>query len=200
MTDNTIWDNENILETGTDRGGLPCDSNVFARNVAYGAVSQGRSWGMFLRCASHMLIANNTFEGMQGWVFSIGQDSTRYSGGIEGMRILNNVIDTTATGAKVYGFVTAVPASLTIDHDLVWTTGQIASLADGRTTKSLAAFQAWTGLDGHGVSDDPRFVDPAGHDYSLRSASPAVDAGVSIAGVSDTWAGSGPDIGRFERA
>ena len=137
MTDNVIYDNENILETGTD-GVYACSGNTFTRNVACGAVTQGRSWGMFLRCGEQMLVANNTFVDVQGFVFSLGSDSATYSGRIDGLRILNNVMDVTGTGAKIYGLVTAMPSTVRIDRNLVRTTGNVATLPDGRTTTSQA--------------------------------------------------------------
>jgi hypothetical protein len=75
---------------------------VFARNMADGATSVGRSWGMFLRCATDTVVA-------------------------------------------------------------------------------------------------PGFVDAAGQDCRLTSASPAIDVGIRVPGVTDTWAGDGPDLGRYER-
>ena len=39
ITDNVAWDNENVLETGTDKSGPACSGNVFARNVAYGGTT-----------------------------------------------------------------------------------------------------------------------------------------------------------------
>ena len=100
MTDNVAWDNENILETGTDQGALACSNNVFARNVAYAATTQGRSWGMFLRCALNMVVANNTFHDVEGFVFSIGYDSPRHNGSLKGLHIENNLVDVSATGAR----------------------------------------------------------------------------------------------------
>ncbi|MBI3785776.1 MAG: right-handed parallel beta-helix repeat-containing protein [Deltaproteobacteria bacterium] len=41
----------------------------------------------------------------------------------------------------------------------------------------LAAFEAGSGQDGHGLSSDPQFVSPATANFHLRSTSPAVNAG-----------------------
>ena len=198
MTDNIVYDNENVLETGTDSGHA-CSGNTFARNVAWGASTQGRAWGMFLRCGEGMLVANNTFVDIEGFVFSIGSDSATYSGRIDGLRIANNVIDVTGTGAKVYGMVTAMPDSVRINGNLVRTCGKVATMPDGRRTTSLATFSSWTGYEARGISADPRFTDRAGRDYSLQSGSPAIDAGMVIADVSDVYSGTGPDLGRYER-
>jgi hypothetical protein len=198
MTENVVWNNENVLETGTDSG-RACTGNVFTRNVAYGATTQGRSWGMFLRCAEDMLVANNTFVDLDGFAFSLGSDSGTYSGRTGGLRIVNNVIDLTGTGAKVYGVVTWLPDTVRINHNLVRTSGTFATLPDGRRTTSLATFASWTGYEATGTDADPRFTDRAARDYSLRSGSPAVDTGIVVGGVSDLFSGQGPDRGRFER-
>jgi parallel beta-helix repeat protein len=198
ITDNVTWDNENVFETGTDPG-LSCRDNVFARNVAYGATSRGRSWGSFIRCGTDMLVANNTFVGIEGFVFSIGTDSGRFSGALDGLRVVNNLVDVEDTGARIFGLTTDLPANVRIDYNLTRTSGQLARLPDGRTTSDPDTFTTWTGYQSNGVSGDPRFVDSSADDYAVRATSPAVDAGIRVAGVTSAWSGSAPDIGRFER-
>jgi hypothetical protein len=46
---------------------------------------------------------------------------------------------------------------------------------------------------------DPRFIDAANADFRLIDASPAIDAGVIVPGVTDTYVGSAPDIGAYEK-
>jgi hypothetical protein len=200
ITDNVVWDNENVLESGTDSGGNPpCVDNVFARNVAYGATSQGRSWGMFLRCAGDMVVAHNTFHDLDGFVFSIGSDSRNFSGAIDGLRILDNIVSMTGTGAKIFGIMSTLPATVVIDYNLTRTSGTFATMYDGRSTTEPATFTSWTGEQVHGVVAGPGFVDAAARDYRLTAGSVAIDAGVIVPGVSDPWVGAGPDIGRYER-
>jgi parallel beta-helix repeat protein len=198
ITDNVTWDNENVFETGTDPN-WACDNNVFARNVSYGATTQGRSWGAFIRCGTDMLVANNTFVGIQGFVFSIGTESSRFAGALNGLQVVNNLVDVQNTGARVFGLTTSLPSSVRIDFNLARTSGQLAMLPDGRTTSDPATFTAWTGYQANGVSGDPRFVDSGSDDYAVRATSPAVDAGTRVAGITTAWSGSAPDIGRFER-
>lgn len=45
---------------------------------------------------------------------------------------------------------------------------------------------------------DPLFADPADHNYQLASASPAIDAGTVIQGITGRYAGAAPDIGAYE--
>ena len=82
--------------------------------------------------------------------------------------------------------VSALPtASLSVDHTLLW----------GNAADPLAGTNV--------LAQDPRFVDPAAHDYHLRVDSPAIDAGVD-AGVTVDWEGdarpqgAAPDIGADE--
>ncbi|MGZ8822311.1 MAG: right-handed parallel beta-helix repeat-containing protein [Aeromicrobium sp.] len=199
MTDNEMWDSENIFESGTYQGGPSCNDNVFARNTAYGATTQGHTWGMFLRCGSNMLIANNSFVDIDGFVFAIGYDSSRFSHSLDGLRVMNNIVSMN-TGAKIFALTTALPSSVVIDYNLASTTGTFASLPDGRTTTSGATFTSWTGYQTHGATGDPGFVNRAARDYRLSTGSPAIDRGTTINGVIDSWSGAAPDIGRFERA
>lgn len=67
--------------------------------------------------------------------------------------------------------------------------------------RNLSTFQAYTGQELHGISDNSTSFKP---DFSLRAGSPEIDAGCVIAGFNDhgPWAyrGPKPDIGAFEYA
>ncbi len=45
---------------------------------------------------------------------------------------------------------------------------------------------------------DPQFVDPARNNYQLKTTSPAIDGGLTIAPYTDGFLGRAPDIGAFE--
>jgi hypothetical protein len=47
---------------------------------------------------------------------------------------------------------------------------------------------------------DPLFTNLATNDFSLQAGSPAVNAGVVIAGVTDGYLGTAPDCGAYEKA
>jgi parallel beta-helix repeat protein len=194
ITDNRMWDNENVFESGTDSS-YACSNLRFTRNVAWGAASQGRSFGMFLRCASSSYVASNTFYGLDGFVFAVGTSSA-YSGSIDNLQIVNNVA--VMASGKIIGIDTAIPASVVIDYNDAWSSagGVIASVTGKGSTSSLATFQAWTGLMAHGASVDPRFVSGAGRDFRLQGTSPAIDKGVVIGG--EPYSGAAPDLGRYE--
>jgi hypothetical protein len=200
ITNNVTWDNRTILETGTDANKTPCKNGKFTRNINYGATTVDVSVGMALRCASYTIVANNTFEGTQSFVFDISHFNGGWGGSVEGLQIVNNVI-WVSTG-KIYGIETdPLPDSVVIDYNLVYNSGSgyLATVVGKGGTRDLATLRSWTGLEANGIQADPRFVDAAGHDYRLRVDSPAVDSGRLLAGVTDGYSGSAPDRGAVER-
>jgi hypothetical protein len=198
ISGNVTWDNRNVFEAGTDADKTPCDGGSFTRNLNYGATTVDRTVGMVLRCASNTLVANNTFVGMQYFVFDISHNRGGWGGSIEGLRVVNNVIS--VSSGKVYGIETALPSSVVIDYNLVYNagTGYLATYL-GEGTKSLAQLTAWTGEEIHGMQSNPQFADPGGHEYTLANTSPALDNAIFVAGVTDSFAGAAPDRGYAER-
>ena len=198
IEDNVVWDNNNVMETGTD-GTAPCARLTFTRNVAYGAGTvAGETTGLILRCASDSLFANNTFDGLDDYAFYVASGGA-YAGSIDRLRIEDNII----YRGRAYSLTSGLPASLVIDHDLVRPGGSsatyanhVAYVAGHGNTDSLAEFTSWTGLDIHGVQAEPRFADADARDYRLTSTSPAIDAGINVTG--DPYVGAAPDLGRYE--
>jgi hypothetical protein len=188
---NTTWDNENVLETGTD--GPACDGIRFTRNVAYGSSSvPGHALGLILRCASNSLFAHNTLDGLDQFAWDITAQASSFGGSIAGCRIVNNV----ATGSRAYSIDSALPSTVQIDYNTAYNPGgNIASVNGFGSTSSIATFQSWTGYDTHGVGADPQYVAPASRDYRLTSGSPAIDRGVSLG---EPYVGAAPDDGRYE--
>jgi parallel beta-helix repeat protein len=197
IRNNVTWDNRNILETGTDAARTPCDNGLFVRNLNYGATTVDRTVGMVLRCASNTLVANNTFAGMQYFVFDISNVTGTFGGSIEGLRILNNVVSV-STG-KIYGIESAIPSSVVIDYNVVSNTGTgyFATIV-GTGLRSLAAFTTATGWETHGIGTSPLFVSPSTNDYRLGPSSPAIDSGLAIPWITDGFNGVAPDRGYAE--
>ena len=194
---NVMWDNNNVMETGTD-GSAGCSRIRFARNVAYGAGTvPNETQGLILRCASSSLIANNTFAGLDTFAFYVTASGS-FAGSISGLRIENNLV----YHGRAYSLAKSLPSNLRIDYNLTYLGGSaqyanhLAYVEGHGNTDSIAEFRSWTGFDKHGIQADPRLVDPGSHNYHLRKSSPAVDAGASVLG--DTVVGSAPDIGRYE--
>jgi parallel beta-helix repeat protein len=198
ITGNTTWDNRNIMETGTDSNKTPCDNNQFTRNLSYGATTVDKTVGMVLRCASNTLVANNTFRGTQDWVFGISHNQGSWGGSVDGLKIVNNVISVSV--GKIFGIDTDLPSSVVIDYNLLQQAGSgYLATFKGVGTLTLAGWRSMTGYEMHGITGDPMFVNAAANDYRLAAGSPALDRAVAVAGVTDGYAGSAPDLGFAER-
>ena len=192
---NVVWDNENVMETGTD-GSAPCAHNRFFRNVAY-AGGRLPSGGLILRCASDMLVANNTLAGLDRFAFDVTADDRRYGGSVAGLRIVNNVA---SSPDRVYSIDSRLPATVKIDRNLAFnpTGGWLGYVSGHGNTRELAVFSKWSGYERSGLATAPLFRDAVRHDYRLSSGSPALDRGLRVRGVTDRVHGAGPDLGRWE--
>jgi parallel beta-helix repeat protein len=73
------------------------------------------------------------------------------------------------------GIWDSAPSSTTVDHNLVWLTRSGKMYAFGTTYTSLAAMQAATHQEAHGVQADPRFVAAASWNLRLAAGSAAID-------------------------
>jgi len=190
---NAFWDNNNVLETGTD--GAACSNITFIRNIAYGGANRTHSAeGLILRCASSSLIANNTFFDLDDFVYYVTQGGA-FAGSIGSLRILNNIAAQPDT--KIYSLQGALPSTLVIDYNLTYNAsgGSIAWVSAFGNTPLLSVFGSWTGYDRHGRQGDPRILDGQMH---IAGTSPAIDHGTAISGVTGSVLGAAPDIGRWE--
>jgi parallel beta-helix repeat protein len=199
MTGNRMWDNKDVLETGTTSG-LACNNITFTRNIGYAAsTAPGYARGLIIACMSHSLIANNTLRGFDQDIVSVVRiDGYAYQGSLDGLRLRNNIL--VSDGVPIY-YLQNVPSTVTIDRDIVWNRSgtSMAYIPGSGTVYGLKNFRSRTGFETHGMGVNPRFVDLAHNDFHLAWSSPAIDAGWSLSGVTDGFAGTAPDIGRYER-
>ncbi|HEY6793149.1 MAG TPA: right-handed parallel beta-helix repeat-containing protein [Kineosporiaceae bacterium] len=77
------------------------------------------------------------------------------------------------------GIWDSAPSSTTVDHNLVYLSKAGTMYVFGSGYTSLAAMQAATGQERHGVQADPRFGSAGSGGFPLRSGSPAIDIGTS---------------------
>ncbi|HWD81573.1 MAG TPA: right-handed parallel beta-helix repeat-containing protein [Kribbella sp.] len=77
------------------------------------------------------------------------------------------------------GIWDSAPSSTAVDHNLVWLTKTGKMYAFGTTYTSLAAMQAATGQETHGVQADPGFVSAGSWNLRLAAGSAAIDRGNS---------------------
>ena len=197
ITNNTMWNNKQVMETGTD--GRACNNLTFTRNVAWSATTvSGWARGILIACASNSLVAFNTLDGFDisdiSIVYSAGY---KYQGSESGLKVEDNVL--LSNGGPIYHLETP-PSGVTVDHNDLWnrTGGALVWDKTHNGTTSWDTFRSWYGYESHGMDADPLIVSTAAHDYHLQSGSPAVNAGSVISGVSSSYLGSGPDIGRYE--
>lgn len=172
IRDNVVWNNENVVETGTD-GSLPCARNTFTGNVAYGGRRNGPAMGMILRCARDMVVANNTFDDLDRFVFDVTAAAGSFGGSVERLSITRNIA---VSGAdKLLSIDSLLPSSVVIDQNLLLNRsgGYVASFPGRGNTRSLSAFTAWSGMQVAGMQADPLFSDPARADFRLRAGTPA---------------------------
>jgi parallel beta-helix repeat protein len=204
MTSNTIYDNQDVLETGTD--GAACSGNVFSRNVAWGGNNKSlvaprgpQVNGIILRCGASMLIANNTFEDLDYWVYDITTGGG-FAGSIDGFRIENNVSYQLAN--KIYAIEDTLPAGAVIDYNVSYNSpgAPFASVPSNGNVTDIATFRSLTGQEAHGQFANPLFVSLSGHNFQLSAGSPAIDAGTQIGGVTGGFLGSAPDAGAYEHS
>jgi hypothetical protein len=199
ITDNVMWNNENISETGTDSN-VQCQNNVFDHNVAFGGPGHpyGHAVGLYMRCGQNMLIAYNTLDGIDYWQIVI-ELSSGYSASVAGMQVLNNVMSQDAD--KIYALGSGLPSDIRIDYNLTWKFkpgGVYASVKGKGDATSIDQFRQWTGHDANTIFADPLFVDRAANDYHLQAGSPAIDSALPLRGVSTQTVGAGPDRGAYE--
>jgi nitrous oxidase accessory protein NosD len=152
ILDNTMADNENVLETGTSpEGNNPlgdCVDNTFAGNQASGRVAGSRlqrSIGLILRCATGMAVHGNTFTDVDWFLYDIFTDD-KFSSDVTGLAITGNTV---SQDQKVYHLGLDPAASLlVVDGNRFHFTGAVfASYDDGSTSPTLADWQARSGED-----------------------------------------------------
>jgi parallel beta-helix repeat protein len=84
------------------------------------------------------------------------------------------------------GIWDSAPASTTVDHNLVYLSKAGVMYAYGTTYTSLAAMQAATGQERHGVQAAPGFLDATNADFQLAAGSAGIDrANSGVSGAQD---------------
>ena len=114
-------------------------------------------------------ITNNTIvTGSGSTVFNYYADPAQVSNTV----LRNNILDGAHPAGQTYEYIPG--GTPNESNDLV-------------TTRSQS-----------GAAPDPLYTSPGHADHSLQPASPAVDAGTPVAGLTDGYAGAAPDQGAYE--
>jgi len=203
---NIIWEN------GAGGGsGINCDGvsdSVFRNNLLYNNHASGISLYAIdaSEGSSRNRVYNNTIvmPANGRWCVNIPPSSSGQPNPA-GNDVRNNILYLSHTFRGSVSIYSASAPGFSSDYNVVVNR---FSTDDGNTNRSLASWQA-LGYDQHSIiaTPDQLFSNAAGNDYSLKSGSPAIDAGVSLSSdVHEDITGAprprGPefDIGCYEAA
>jgi hypothetical protein len=199
---------DDAIETDTVSGiNLRVWGNVFADN--YGGISvapiyQGPEYVLYntiadyrrgafkfsLSSTGHAWICHNTT-----WSSVAGTAAVWPSGPYSNIHFRNNILAGNGLPC-VHDESGESQTGNDFDGDLLYVTGS-STLFQWKSGlfATLAATRSGTGFEVRGSAGDPLFVSPAAGDFSVPSASPALDAGTTVPGVDDCYAGTTPDVG-----
>jgi hypothetical protein len=119
-------------------------------------------------------------------------------------RVYRNVVFNVAEGLRMNGI--DVATNNKFFNNTLDTTTAIGSWNPGNTGVEIRnnifrgpnEVPGGTQTNNLAASTDPQFVNPGGWDYSLQSTSPAINAGVTVSGITTGYTGSAPDQGAYE--
>jgi hypothetical protein len=196
------------------------------RNVAYNNAYTGYMFSGRWRDGQMVYVNNVAANSFYGFILGSGYDT---HGSVD-TRVINNIVINNEAAGVTVGYATGRTQNMTIDYNLYhlngwggyWSAGPMIVREGGswEPQSTLAAVQANTPWEDHGVAGSPAFYDydPGDHtmgdgswpDFHLTSASTnAIDEGTtqlpaSLATLLDifdvddyTW-GAAIDIGRYE--
>lgn len=156
--------------------------SVFADNESY-----------FDNCQS-LTLYNNTFHNAVDAAAAFYIDGARS----QDLTMRNNIIQTDVAGQLI---IVVMSSAGTTGWDVDYTLYRRTAGLDTNTHwhwkgsgYSLADWKTQSGGDEHAVYGDALFTG----DYTLGAGSPAIDAGVEVSGVTESYLGLAPDIGYAE--
>lgn len=218
VTHNTILNSGRFL-IGLNPGGTYSSKNTISYNNLFNYGIQTRDLGAIYVCChavdgdgtsiDHNLIHDSETadrystgvyldDGASGFVehHNVFWDTGRYGTGLNATgsgsdgtssNLLYNNTVAPGVGYSVNGYLT--DATGTEIRNNVWAHGSVIFL---KTPPNAV-------VDHNSANRvRPRFVNPAVRDYRLQAASPALDAGTAVSGITDGYSGSAPDQGAYE--
>ena len=159
---------------GNEDSGIELDKshdNVVSNNISYsngdhGIDATGGSSGT-------RILANSIYGNLTAGI--------NVEGGSTGVTVANNIssgngIDSPRTDSNIRVDAASVPGT-SLDYDVVYLGGGEHFLIwNSLSYRSLAAFQAATGQERHGIEADPKWSNKAAGNFRLSARSPAIDS------------------------
>ena len=177
--------------------------------VAYNNVCVGNYWGIWLNGIGREgkppnEVYNNTFVDNTRCGILVDGDSLspRPASLLRRLRLFNNISAQFGVGRPSLCIEGSIGPDVLLDNNLYFLRGSAFPVWYGGSAKTFARYQAETGQDAGGKSEDPRLVDPGAHDFRLRAGSPCIDAGSGAYRPGTDYDGNArtgtPDTGAFE--
>jgi len=143
---------------------------VIYNNVAYNNGDHGIDDSF---AADATIVANTVYKNVTAGINVEGQAT--------GATLANNIsVDNGIGSPRTHSDIrveSGSTAGTTMDHDLVYLTRPDTLLIwNSVSYTSLAAFQAASGQEAHGIQADPKWASPTGGDFHLLAGSPAIDS------------------------
>ena len=137
-------------------------------------------------CTGNRILGNSVYKNVTAGI--------NVEGNSTGATVANNIsVDNGLKSPRTHSDIRiehGSTAGTTVDNDLVYlTTADTLLIWDSVSYSTLAAFQAASGQEAHGIAADPRWVSMSGADFHLRAGSPAIDSGNSVV---SGWPNTGP--------
>ncbi|MHC4713423.1 MAG: putative Ig domain-containing protein [Planctomycetota bacterium] len=188
--------------------GINCDGvsdSKILNNIVYDVNGNGISLYAWdgAEGSSRNLVYNNTVVMPSTGRWAIDIPTALYSQpDPTGNKIKNNILyNAHATRGSIETYSSSVPG-FESDYNVVV---DRFSIDEGSSTITLSQWQSY-GYDLNSITATPSelFVDPGAHDYHLKTGAPAIDAGTTLAEVTDDFDGNsrpqgdGYDIGAYE--
>jgi hypothetical protein len=163
-------------------------SYIIARNnLIYSCHTAGISIGGYdeKRGTTHdTMIVNNTLYKNDAWHTGTGEIQMQFY--LRNNVFKNNIVyigDSNIALRSRSGRMDPNTPTVTFDHNIYYSpkgAGAVKWSFDGKDYSSFQAYVKATGEDGNSKFADPKFVDPAAHNFHLKKDSPAIGAGVNL--------------------
>lgn len=139
-----------------------------------------------VRNSDSYIVHNTVYKnGRAGQEYHAGVSIGIWDDKVESVTLKNNIISSSLSGKELY----VSCKNFTSEHNLIHNLKTEGFFYDNDFV-SFADYRDLSGQDKASFSADPAFVDPAGDNFSLQAASPAVDKGAFLTFVVSSGSGT----------